>query len=147
MADEQQTEYAEQALKRAVWDTSEILATASTVLTFRTNTLTLNRAKLIAERRLGHVNVSIMSVRIEDVLNVNGTVGPLFGYVKINTKFTNPGEPFSMGLFARKDVLKMKRIIQGYIIALQRKIDVSQIPTDELVELLYKIGEDDQSVK
>lgn len=138
-----QTALAEQKLQRAIWDSNEVLVSGSTVLSPYKTRLTLNRTKLVAEKRSGVAHAEVMSSRIEDVLNIDGSVGLLFGTLKIATKFTKPGTPYSIGLFRRKDALNLKRIIQGYIIALDKKVDVNDIPTDELRAMLYKLGEDD----
>src|ERR1700691_154620 len=98
-------EQSEQALRRAIKDSNEILVAATTISPLRKNTLTLNRAKLYAEEHFGLKSVSVMSVRIEDVLNIDGMVGPVSGFVKIATRFTAPGKPYSIGPFHRKDVL------------------------------------------
>jgi len=147
MDNQQQPDDSIKALRRAIWDSNEILVTASTISPLRKNTLTLNRTKLFAEEKSGLSNVAVMSVRVEDVLNVNGAVGPVFGFVKIHTKFTAPDKPYSVGPFRRKDVLNLKRIIQGYIIALEKKIDLNPIPTSELIAMLYALGEDDSSIR
>lgn len=140
-------EQSEQNLKKVINDSNEILVTATTIVPIHKSTLTLSRTKLYGEERLGIRSVSVMSVRIEDVLNVNGEVGPVSGFVDIVTKFTSPGSPYHIGPFRRKDVLKLKRIIQGYIIALQKKVDPDPIPTPELTTMLYELGEDDSSIR
>ena len=88
-----------------------------------------------------------MSVRVADVLNVDGTTGPFWGYIKIATKFTKPGEPYTIGPFRRKDVLRLKRIVQGYILALEQHLDVDSLPTESLRDMLYDLGEDDPAVQ
>lgn len=135
-----------QALNRAVWDSNEVLVSADTTSLLHKSTLTLNRAKLFAEKRSALGTIDDMSVRIEDVLNISASLGPVSGTIKITTKFTTPGNPYSIGPFHRKDTLKLKRIIQGYIIALQRKIDMNLIPTPDLITRLYELGEDDPLV-
>src|SRR5580700_6883542 len=128
--DQTSSDKAMQALNRAVWDSNEVLVTANTTSKLYKDTLTLNRAKLFAEKRSVLGAVDDMSVRIEDVLNISATLGPISGTIKIATKFNTPGTPYSIGPFRRKDALRLKRIVQGYIIALQRKIDLSMIPTN-----------------
>jgi len=147
MTNQQQPEDPLQALNRAIWDSNEVLVTASTTSKLHKNTLTLNRAKLFAEKRSALGTVEDMSVRIEDVLNINATLGPISGTITIATKFTNPGAPYVIGPFRRKDTLMLKRIIQGYVIALQRKIDLNMIPTKNLITGLYALGEDDHSIQ
>ena len=147
MTDQQQPEESLQALNRAIWDSNEVLVTASTISKLHKDTLTLNRAKLFAEKRAALGTVNDMSVRIEDVLNINAALGPISGMVTITTKFTSPGTPYIIGPFRRKDALRLKRIIQGYVIALQRRIDLNLVPTNELIKALYALGEDDHSVQ
>lgn len=146
MTDQRPPDEALQALNRAVWDSNEVLVTADTTSKLHKSTLTLNRAKLFAEKRSALGAVDDMSVRIEDVLNISATLGPISGTIKIATKFNTPGVPYSIGPFHRNDAIKLKRIVQGYIIALQRKIDLNMIPTNELIKHLYEIGEDDPLV-
>lgn len=136
-----------QALNRAIWDSNEILVTASTTSRLHKTTLTLNRAKLIALKRSALGTVDDMSVRIEDVLNVNGTLGPISGMLAITTKFSKPGAPYMIGPFHRQDTLRLKRIIQGYVIALDRRINLNMIPTKELIDALYELGKDDHSIQ
>jgi hypothetical protein len=136
-----------QALNRAIWDSNEVLVTASTTSKLHKDTLTLNRAKLVGEKRSPLGTIDVLSVRIEDVLNINATLGPISGTIKVMTKFTTPGTPYVMGPFRKRDTLKLKRIIQGYVIALERKIDLNLTPTNELIDRLYELGEDDPTIQ
>jgi hypothetical protein len=147
MNDQQLSDDPLQALNRAVWDSNETLVTATTISKLHKDTLTLTRAKLFAIKRATLGAIDDMSVRIEDVLNVNASLGPISGTIKIVTKFTGSNTPYSIGPFKRKDTLRLKRIIQGYVIALQRRIELKQIPTDELINRLYELGEDDHSLQ
>ncbi len=45
-------------------------------------------------------------------------------------------------MFWRKDALRFAMIAQGYVIALQRQIDMSALSSRDLVETLTKIGKD-----
>lgn len=84
-----------------------------------------------------------MSMRIEDILNVTASIGPFFGSVKIVSRVMNSEQPFDVGLFWRRDAIRLKRIIQGYVIALQRDIDCTSLSAGELAAMLDKLGEDD----
>jgi len=147
MDSQQSSDDSRQALNRAIWDSNEILVTAATTSPLHKSRLTLNRAKLVAEKKTGLGSIDLMSVRIEDVLNVDATIGPLSGFVKIATKFTASNKPYTIGPFRRHDTVKLKRIIQGYVIALERKIDLNMVPTKELIPMLYELGTDDHSIK
>src|SRR5580658_2130639 len=122
--DQPSSDEAMQALNRAVWDSNEVLVTADTTSKLHKSTLTLNRVKLFAIKHSALGAIDDLSVRIEDVLNISATLGPISGTIKIATKFNTPNAPYSIGPFRRKDALRLKRIIQGYVIALQRKIDL-----------------------
>ena len=136
-----------QALNRAIWDSNEVLVSASTTSKLHKDTLTLNRAKLFSIKRSPLGNIEDMSVLIEDVLNIGATLGPVSGMIKIMTNFNAPGAPYVIGPFKKKDTIKLKRIIQGYIIALDRKINLNMTPTDELITRLYELGVDDHSIQ
>ena len=140
-------EESENALAKAIHDSGEILATATTVFAPQRTILILNRTKLVVEKKSPLGARKVMSVPIEDVLNVSASAGPFFGTVTFITKLAGPAKPHNIGLFWRKDTIKLKRIIQGYIIALQRKIDLNVVPTAELREMVYELGTDDHSIK
>jgi len=83
-----------------------------------------------------------MSVRIEDVLNATCTVGPVFGTVTIVSRVMNANQDTTIGRFWRRDAKRLKRVLQGYVIALQRSIDCSNLETAELAGMLEKLGAD-----
>ena len=132
-------------LREAIRDSNQILATATTVFEFFPDTLVVDRAKITVTKRQFFSVAEVMSIRIEDILNVTVMLGPLFGSVKIVTRVMTAGKPYLIGRFWRKDALRVKRVTQGYIIALQRGIDCSSLPTTELSVMLEKLGEDDHA--
>jgi hypothetical protein len=131
-----------QELRQAIQGSNEVLTTATTALVIFSDTLTLDRAKLTLTKRAFWKTAEVMSIRIEDVLNVTATVGPIFGSVKITSRIFNTDKPYTIEHFWRDDALRIKRITQGYVIALQRGIDCSSLPTNELAAMLDKLGED-----
>lgn len=132
-------------LEQAVEGSEDVLASANTVLTIFPDTLTIDRAKVTVTKRTFFAAGEIVSMRIEDILNVTITMGPFFGIVKIVSRVLNE-KPYSIGKFWRHDAINLKRILQGYVIALQRHIDCSSLPTRELVHELYHLGEDNHDV-
>jgi hypothetical protein len=142
-----QKEDSEEALKKAIHDSSEVLVEVSTVFMFPKTTVTLSRTKMVIEKRSPFGGADIVSLDTEDLSNVNAATGPLFGAVTITTKLLNTGKPTKIGLFWRKDTIRLKRIIQGCIVAIHKKIDLSSLPLDELRDLLYQLGTDDHSIK
>lgn len=132
-------------LQEAIKGSNDILAKSSTTLTLFPDTLTVDRAKLTVTKRTFLQTAEVMSMRIEDILNVTATVGPLFGSIKIVSRVLNAEKPYTIGRFWRSDAIRLKRITQGYVIALQRHIDCSALPTAELVRMLDSIGEDEHA--
>ena len=135
-------EQARQELSEAIHGSNQVLVTATTALKIFADTLTVDRAKLTVTKRQFWKSAEVMSIRIEDVLNVTATVGPFLGTVTFTTRITNNELPYTIVGFWRDDALRIKRITQGYIIALQRGIDCSALPTQELAAMLDKLGVD-----
>jgi hypothetical protein len=139
-------EESKQELQEAIRGSNQVLATATTAITLFPDTLTIDRAKLTLTKRWFFSTAEVMSIRIEDVLNVTASVGPLFGSIKMVSRIMNTEKPYTIGRFWRRDAERLKRIIQGYVIALQRGIDCNSQPTKELAPMLEKLGEDDHTV-
>lgn len=137
-------EESKQELRDAIKGSNQVLVTATTKLTLFPDTLVVDRAKLTVTKR-SFVQVSeVMSIRIEDVLNVTATLGPFFGSIKVVSRVMNTESPsFTIGRFTRDDAMKIKHITQGYVIALQRDIDCSSLSTPELARMLERLGQDD----
>lgn len=135
---------ARQQLTQAIVSSHEPLYAARTAFPFTLfpDTVVIDRAKLTVTRRNLFWTTEAMSIRIEDVLNVTADVGPLFGSVKIATRFfTAERQPYIVNYLWRKDALKIKRIMQGYIIATQKEIDCAELDTHQLAELLDELGD------
>jgi hypothetical protein len=130
-------------LTKAVGNAHEVLLTATTVFPFTLfpDTLTLDRQKLTIAHRLFFRVAEVMSIRIEDVLNVTADVGPLFGSVQISTRFFDTHKPYKVNYLWRSDALRVKRIMQGYVIAIQKGIDCSLLPPRQLASMLDKLGQ------
>lgn len=134
-------------LENAIKGSHQVLVSATTVfpLTLFPDTVTVDRAKLTITHRNFFKQAEVMSIRIEDVLNVTAQVGPMFGSVIITSRIFNVEKPYKVNYFWRDDALKIKRITQGYIIALQKEIDCSSLKTSELSKMLDELGKDDHA--
>ena len=135
-------EQVKKELRHAIRGSNDVLVEAHTVLTPFPDTLVLDRAKLTVCQRRFFRTAEVVSVQVEDLMNITTSLGPFFGMIKITSRVLT-SKPFTVGKFNRADALKIKRITQGYVIALQREIDCASIPTDELIKMLDKLGEDD----
>jgi hypothetical protein len=129
-------------LSKAIGAAHEVLCTATTVFPFTLfpDTITIDRSKLTVTRRQFFRIADMVTLRIEDVLNVVAHVGPLFGSVEIATRFFSEKKPYRVNWLTRQDALRLKRIMQGYIIAMQKKIDCSALSTHELATMLDELG-------
>jgi hypothetical protein len=131
-----------QELAQTISHSHEILATASTVFPFTLfpDTVTLDRAKFTISHREFFRTAEVISIRIEDILNVAADVGPFLGSLRIFTRFFSTDKPYNVNFLHKKDALIIKHILQGYIIALQKKIDCSTLPTSDLARMLHELG-------
>ncbi len=131
-----------QKLVKAIGNSHDVLFRARTVfpLTLFPDTISIDRTKITVTHRDFLRAGEVLSISIEDILNVTATVGPLFGSIKLSTRFFDPDKPYEIDHFWRADALKIKRIAQGYVIARQKKIDCSALSTPELAKMLDELG-------
>lgn len=133
---------AKQQLAQAISGSHQALATATTVFPFTLfpDSVIVDREKFTVTHRIFVRVAEVISIRVEDILNVTADVGPFFGSLKISTRFFDPDKPYAVNYLWRSDALKIKRIMQGYIIAIQRRIDCTALSTPELAKLLDELG-------
>jgi hypothetical protein len=129
-------------LDAAVRGSGEVICEISTPFQLTPVTVTLDRAKITASKRRFTATTSLMSLPLADVLNVTSETGFMFGYVKIDKQILAAEDPFRYGPFWRKDAIIMAGMAQGYIVALQRQIDLSPLPLAELKAKLLELGSD-----
>jgi len=129
-------------LIQVIGDSHDVLARAKTVfpLTLVPDTLTVDRSKLTIARRDFFKVAEVMSIRIEDILNIVANVGPFFGSLTISTRFFDPDKPYVINNLRRADALKIKRIVQGYLIARREGVDCAALTTRELTHMLDELG-------
>lgn len=134
----------EKDLKKIVSQSHEVLMSANTVfpLTLFPDTITIDRTKVTITRRDFFWSSDVLSIRIEDVLNVQATVGPLFGSLTVASRVMSTVDHFQIRHLWRGDSLRLKQIIQGYVIAQHNKIDTSHLRKKELIETLIELGHD-----
>jgi hypothetical protein len=126
----------------AIGNSHDVLVRVQTVFPFKLfpTIISVDRTKVTITERDMFKSGEVFSVRIEDILNITAHVNPILGSVKIATRFFNPEKPYIVDSLSRKDALKIKRIVQGYLIARQREIDCSSLPTRELATMLDELG-------
>lgn len=139
-----QNETSRQELRDAVNESNDILASATSFSLFP-DTIVLDRTQLTITKQAFLQLADVMSMRIEDVLNVTATTGPVFGSLSVFSRIVNI-EPRHINFLWRRDALRMKGIIQGYIVAVQREIDCSNMSTSELIKQLEQLDQSEQSI-
>jgi len=128
-------------LKRKVKKSHEILVAAQTIALFP-DEIVVDRTKVTIIKRHSFWSTDVISIQIEDVLNVSASVGILFGSLSIASRVMNTTDHFDVHLLWRRDAVELKHIIQGYAIAKHSGVDVSDLPRDEMIETLRELGHD-----
>lgn len=137
-------------MHRVVEQSQEILAGAKTVIlpyNIFPDTVTIDRMKVTITLWQSLWSREVVTLRIEDILNVQAHIGLLFGSLTVSTRVMNSTDHFRIDGFWKKDVTRLKHIIQGYMIALHQGIDVSELSTERLVRKLNELGNDPSVVK
>lgn len=129
-------------LSEAIGHSKDTIFKATTVFPFNLfpDTVVVDREKVTIVNRSFFRVAEVVSLRINDVLNVMADVGPFFGAVKIQTRFFGT-DGYSITFLRRRDALKLKRILQGYVIANQKGLDCDGFTAEELAMLLDEIGQ------
>lgn len=135
-------------LKRIVRRSQEVIASANTVfpITLFPDTVFVDRAKVTIIRRSFFWVEDVISLRIEDILNVSNTVGPLFGSLTITIRVISTIDHFQINYFWRNDAIYLKHIIQGYVIAQHNELDTSSLNMRELRSALEELGQDSSGI-
>lgn len=134
-------------LNKIVAKSHEVLASATAVFPFELfpDSVTLDRTKVTITKRSFFWTSEIISIRIEDILNVTTGLGPFFGSLTVASRVMNSVDQFKINYFWRKDAIEMKHVIQGYVIAHHNNIDVAHLSKKELISTLAELGHDAQS--
>lgn len=137
-------------IHEVVEQSRDVLAGAKTVIlpsNLFPDTVTVDRMKVTITQRTFFWSADVVSLRIEDILNVSTSLGPFFGSLTISTRVMNSTDHFVIDGFWRRDAIRLKHIIQGYMIALHQGIDTSQLTTERLIRKLNELGNDPTVVK
>ena len=132
-------------LKHIVKRSREVLASATTVILPKNlfpDTVTIDRTRIMIVKRTFFWSSNVISVGIDDILNVSTNCGPLFGSLTISSRIMNSTDHFEIDCFWRKDAEYLKHIIQGYIVARHSDITTDQLTKEQLIETLIELGTD-----
>lgn len=133
----------QEELQKVADNAQDILVKAESTFPFMLfpDTITVSRMKVAITRRSFFKVADVISLQIEDILNVEVDTGPFFGSLNIFTRIYGT-DPLRITFLSRKSALDVQRILEGYVIARQRDIDTSNIEKGELVALLTQLGSD-----
>jgi len=131
-------------LRKIVSQSHEVLVSANTVfpISLFPDTVTVDRTKVTITKRDFFWSSDVMSIRIEDVLNVSASVGPLFGSLTVASRVMSTIDHFQINHFWRNDAIRLKHIIQGYVIAQHNNIDTAHLSKKDLIDTLLELGLD-----
>jgi hypothetical protein len=115
-------------------------ATTVFPLTLFPDTISVDRSQISITHRNFLWSGEVISISIEDILNIAALVGPFFGKIEITTRFFGPDKPYEIDHLWRKDALRLKRIVQGYLVTHQKDIDTSALSDEELSKTLDELG-------
>jgi hypothetical protein len=134
----------------------EVLYKANSVFPFTLfpDTIILDRVQLSIIHRYFFRMAKITSIRVEDVLMADVQVGPFFGSLNIATRYfinqtDDDGEKTkapSIDFLWKHDVMAIHKLLQGFIIACQRGIDLSCVSKDKLIETLHELGQNEDTI-
>lgn len=131
-------------LKSIVSRSHEVLMSANTVfpITLFPDTVTVDRTKITITRRDFFWSSDVISFRVEDILNVSASVGPFFGSLTVASRVMSTVDHFKINHLWRNDAVRLKHVIQGYVIAQHNNIDTTHLSTSELIDTLRELGHD-----
>lgn len=143
-ANQQKSPHRSKELKRVIRRSNDVLASATTVFPFDLfpDSVVVDRTKVTITKRNFFWSEQVMSIRIEDVLNVSVASGPFFGALTIASRVMSTEDHFTTRFFWRKDAAHLKHIIQGYVIARHNRIDTKHLSRDNLIKTLEELGQD-----
>lgn len=137
------------SLKKMIDQSKEIVARVTTVFPFTLfpDDIVLDRTKVTIVTRNFFWSSNVISVRIEDILNVTCALGPFFGSVIISSRVMNSVDHFEIDRLWRRDAVEIKKLIQGSIFAKHGDVALDHLSIDELVPTLEELGEDASTQK
>jgi hypothetical protein len=136
---DEQTEKLFQAAKQV----GEVLYKAETVFPFTLfpDTVIIDREKLSISYRVFFRVSKAISTPLDDIESVDANLGPFFASLRITSRFFVNNTRY-VKFLSRDDALKIQSILQGYKLAKEKDIELSEINQDELVMMLCKLGEE-----
>ena len=133
-----------QQVYQVVHRSNEIIASARTIWPFTLfrDDIVVDRTKVSITKRDFFFVSEVMSIRLEDILNVKVSLGPFFGSLTLAVRILSSEDHHTINFFSRSDAIRLKHIIQGYIIAIHDNIDCKYQDKEELINTLNELGQE-----
>jgi hypothetical protein len=128
-------------LDEALEKTRNILIKSTALFPFDPfpDTITIDRQKLTVVHRWFFWVKQTVSVQLSDIKNVQADLGPLFGSLTVTSEhFVNNTQ--TIHYLPRKEVLAIQQMVQGFIVAHEEGIDLSDIGDEQLKKKLDELG-------
>lgn len=131
-------------LKKMVKKSHEVLVSARTVfpITLFPHDIILDRTKITIIKRDFFWSSRVISIQIQDILNVSANIGPIFGSLTIASRVMNSIDHFEVNFLWRNDAIHIKQMIQGYAIAKHSNLDTDHLSKEEMIDTLTELGND-----
>lgn len=132
-----------QKLYREARQSSEILYSANTAFPFTLfpDTISIDREKLTLSYHYFFKVARVASTPLDDIEAVDANVGPFFGSLRITSRFF-VNNIRDIRFLWRNDTEKIQGILQGYKLAKEKDVDLSEIDRFHLVEMLCELGKE-----
>lgn len=119
----------------------DILFTADTVFPFTIfpDSITLDREKLTVVDRFFFKVAKVITVPISSMISADANVGPFFGSAHMTSKYF-VDNAHTVNFLWRHDAEEIHRLLQGFIIAQEKGLDVSDVDKEDLCALLHDLG-------
>lgn len=119
----------------------EVLLEVSSVFPFMMfpDSLRVDRQKVVIIHRKFFGVAEIINIQVHELQAIEVDIGPFFGSVSITTQqYSNTISKVTM--LSRDDAIRAQALLEGFVIANRKKLDYSNIPKDELVNMLEALG-------
>lgn len=107
------------------------------------DTIKIDRQKITIVHNDFFGKAQTASTEIKNIMNIEASVGPLFGSITVTSKhFLNNTQ--TIKYLKKRDIATAQRLLQGFMIAQRAKINTDMIDTRQLLELLNDLGQENQ---
>ncbi len=129
-------------LQNLAQDEQPVLMALSTVFPFKffPTTITIEKTKVNIKNRLFFGSSEIQSVLISDLSTCETESNFFFAVLKLVTRIPN-APSITINYLPKEEAMKARRIIQGLMVGVMNKVDLTKVSTTELLESIEQVGD------